>query len=132
MTNAQGPGLCSTSVDKKDNHVCSVLVQVVCCNLIRIFFPLPPPRSTPTLLPPPPAITTRHRWCQTPSSMMSSLLLFGRCRRQTLPPPSDAPASAAIEPRLHCPLPSPLTAWCYSLPYWKDILPEVATNKNNK
>jgi hypothetical protein len=24
---AQGPGLCSTSVDKKDKHVCSLLVQ---------------------------------------------------------------------------------------------------------
>jgi hypothetical protein len=31
------PGLCSTSVDKKDDHVCSMLVHVVCCNLIRVF-----------------------------------------------------------------------------------------------
>jgi hypothetical protein len=38
MPNAQGPGLCSTSVDKKDDHVCSMLVHVVCCNLIRVFF----------------------------------------------------------------------------------------------
>ena len=38
MPNAQGPGLCSTSVDKKDDHVCSMLVYVVCCNLIRVFF----------------------------------------------------------------------------------------------
>ena len=38
MPNAQGPGLCSTSVDKKDDHVCSLLVHVVCCNLIRVFF----------------------------------------------------------------------------------------------
>ena len=38
MPNAQGPGLCSTSVDKKDDHVCSMLVHVVCCNLIRFFF----------------------------------------------------------------------------------------------
>ena len=37
MPNAQGPGLCSTSVDKKDDHVCSMLVHVVCCNLIRVF-----------------------------------------------------------------------------------------------
>ena len=41
MPNAQGPGLCSTSVDKKDDHVCSMLVHVVCCNLIRVFFLLP-------------------------------------------------------------------------------------------
>ena len=38
MPNAQGPGLCSTTVDKKDDHVCSMLVHVVCCNLIRVFF----------------------------------------------------------------------------------------------
>jgi len=38
MPNAQGPGLCSTSVDKKDDHVCSMLVHVVCCNLIGVFF----------------------------------------------------------------------------------------------
>jgi hypothetical protein len=38
IPNAQGPGLCSTSVDKKDDHVCSMLVHVVCCNLIRVFF----------------------------------------------------------------------------------------------
>jgi hypothetical protein len=38
MPNAQGPGLCSTSVDKKDDHVCSMLVHVVCCNLIQVFF----------------------------------------------------------------------------------------------
>ena len=41
MPNAQGPGLCSTSVDKKDDHVCSMLVHVVCCNLIRVFFSFP-------------------------------------------------------------------------------------------
>ena len=38
MPNAQGPGLCSTLVDKKDDHVYSMLVHVVCCNLIRVFF----------------------------------------------------------------------------------------------
>ena len=38
MPNAQGPGLCSTLVDKKDDHVCSLLVHLVCCNLIRVFF----------------------------------------------------------------------------------------------
>ena len=38
MPNAQGPGLCSTSVDKKEDHVCSMRVHVVCCNLIRLFF----------------------------------------------------------------------------------------------
>ena len=42
MPNAQGPGLCSTSVDKKDDHVCSMLVHVVCCN----FFSLGPGPSS--------------------------------------------------------------------------------------
>ncbi len=38
MTKAQGSSLCSTLVDKKDDHVCSMLVHIVCCNLIRFFF----------------------------------------------------------------------------------------------
>ena len=48
MPNAQGPGLCSTSVDKKDDHVCSMLVHVVCCNLIRVFFCPRTPKSEPS------------------------------------------------------------------------------------
>jgi hypothetical protein len=34
---AQGSGLCSTLVYKTDKHVCSLLVQVVCCNFIQLF-----------------------------------------------------------------------------------------------
>jgi hypothetical protein len=34
---AQGSGLCSNLVDKNDKHVCSLLVQIVCCVLIQFF-----------------------------------------------------------------------------------------------
>jgi hypothetical protein len=34
---AQGSGLCSTLVDSKDKHVCSLLVKIFCCNLIQFF-----------------------------------------------------------------------------------------------
>jgi hypothetical protein len=62
-----------------------------------------------------PAIATPHRWCQTPSLPHHRLTLVERSpsnaiaveRHQTLPPPLNTPATAAIERHLHRPPPPP-------------------------
>jgi len=83
--------------------------------------------QTLTLLRPLPAVAT------VAAGVKSHLCLATALPKSSTPPNAAAAnATCAIEPHLRRPPSPPCTALHYSLPCWQSILPEVATDLNNK